>query len=95
MACAACAQVRGWSAWHELWSARTYAFKRLRQVANHLMSPELARAFGWWNEWVDSKKQQAQVAALERETNSLQGQLRRTQFEAGQLAMLKVRSGLG
>jgi len=82
--------VRGWSAWHELWSARTYAFKRLRQVANHLMSPELARAFGWWNEWVDSKKQQAQVAALERETNSLQGQLRRTQFEAGQLAMLKV-----
>ena len=38
-----------WSAWSELWSARTYAFKRLREAANRLRSPELSDAFLFWS----------------------------------------------
>ena len=26
----------GWDAWHELWSAKTYAMSALREVANRL-----------------------------------------------------------
>ena len=38
----------GWSAWHELWSARVYSLQRLREVAAHFKGPELARAFAFW-----------------------------------------------
>ena len=32
--------IRGWQAWHELWSAKAYALRRLRQVANRLQTPQ-------------------------------------------------------
>ena len=38
----------GWSAWIELWEAKTYAMNRLREVGNRFQSPALADAFGFW-----------------------------------------------
>ena len=43
---------RGWSAWVEMWEAKTYAMARLREVGNHLRAPELSTAFmGWVLQW--------------------------------------------
>ena len=39
----------GWSAWHALWEAKSYALGRLREVGNHLRAPEIAGAFGFWS----------------------------------------------
>jgi len=81
---------RGWTCWTDLWRARSFAIKRLRQVAAHLQSPELARAFSFWNWHLEQKvriKHEKQMAVVEK---TLEGKLRQSQFEAGQLAMLKV-----
>ena len=32
----------GFTAWHELWFAKTYALNRLREVGNRFRTPELA-----------------------------------------------------
>ena len=32
---------RGWSAWYDLWAAKSYALRRLREVANRLQKPEV------------------------------------------------------
>ena len=40
--------VNGWSAWYELWAAKTYAMARLRQAATRLHAPQLERAFSCW-----------------------------------------------
>ena len=32
---------RGWSAWYDLWTAKSYALRRLREVANRLRKPEV------------------------------------------------------
>ena len=89
---------RGWlcptlgrTCWTDLWRARSFAIKRLRQVAAHLQSPELARAFSFWNWHLEQKvriKHEKQMAVVEK---TLEGKLRQSQFEAGQLAMLKVK----
>ena len=64
----------GWSAWHELWSAKTYAMGRLREVANRLKSPALSTAFGEWVAgWEDSKRE-AEMKAHLRSAAGLQGE---------------------
>ena len=39
---------RGWTAWFDLWEAKTYALYKLRQAANRLRRPGLAFAFSEW-----------------------------------------------
>ena len=81
---------RGWGAWKDLYVKRTAALRRLRQVAAHLHSPTLARAFSFWNWLLEQRRQlqrERESAELEK---SLEGRLRQSQFEAGQLAMVKV-----
>ena len=52
----------GFAAWYELWSAKTYAMGRLREVGNKLHAPEMTGAFGGWvNVWRVTKE--AQMAA--------------------------------
>ena len=50
---------RGWSAWLEMWEAKTWAMNRLREVGNKLRSPELAEAFDFWASECDAEKQKA------------------------------------
>ena len=81
---------RGWGAWKDLYVKRTAALRRLRQVAAHLHSPTLARAFSFWNWLLEQRRQlerERESAALEK---MLEARLRQSQFEAGQLAMVKV-----
>ena len=81
---------RGWTAWVEMWSAKTYAMARLREVGNRFRTPELAGAFTHWADVHIQIKQATHIAGLERQSKSLEGQLRQVRFEAGQLSMIKV-----
>ena len=149
--------VRGWTAWHELWSAKTYAMRRLRevserrvcecvcecvifsrslmicrplltcsrcslpcifprkrlllllllplllspppisrhailspQVGNHLHTPQLSSAFVFWmREWERGRRSR-EYDQLERESRSIEAQLRRARFENGQLELHKL-----
>ena len=49
----------GFTAWVELWEAKTYATERLRQVAARLRSPELSLAFSFWAEDAAALKEAA------------------------------------
>ena len=40
-----------WSAWFELWEAKTYAMGRLRECGNRLHKPALANSFSFWFSW--------------------------------------------
>jgi len=40
--------IRGWSAWQEMYDAKTYAMNKLREVGSKLRSPEMAMAFSKW-----------------------------------------------
>ena len=80
----------GWTAWYELWSAKTYAMARLREVGNKFKAPELANAFGFWREDVAETKRQAQLASLELQSKSLEHQLRQARWEAGQKTLIQV-----
>jgi hypothetical protein len=51
--------IRGWSAWQEMYEAKTYAMNRLREVGNKLRAPELSEAFVFWAEECDAERQQA------------------------------------
>ena len=53
----------GWAAWHELWSAKTYAMGRLQQAASRLKAPELARSFQWWLTWRQRKAHKKEMNA--------------------------------
>jgi hypothetical protein len=81
---------RGFTAWCELWAAKTYAMARLREVGNKFKSPELADAFGHWSDTWAVEKREAQRAEMERLSKSLEAQLRRARHEAGQLELVKV-----
>lgn len=35
--------IRGWTAWHEMWSAKNYALGRLRQCASRMQKPQRTR----------------------------------------------------
>ena len=38
----------GWGAWFELWNAKTYAMRRLREAANRLRRGDVSKAFYEW-----------------------------------------------
>jgi len=80
----------GWAAWYELWAAKTYAMKTLREVGARLKAPELSRAFEFWTTDQVETKRAENEARLERESKSMEAQLRRARFEAGQLDMLRL-----
>ena len=74
----------GWSAWVDLWEAKSYAMQRLRGVGNRFRSPELAEAFSQWADTCEETRRQAQLAAsltlqskLEGERLELDAELRR------------------
>lgn len=79
----------GWSAWIELWEARSYALSRLREVGNRLRKPEVSTAFRIWLEGILEERRQKELEALQLEGRSLEAQLRAARFEAGQLRMVR------
>jgi len=79
-----------WTSWLELWQAKSYALRRLREVGNKLRSPELSSAFGFWQGDSSEAKRTKEMKRLEREANSLEAQVRRARYEAGQLDLLRV-----
>jgi hypothetical protein len=80
----------GWQCWFELWDAKTYAMNRLRDVGNRFRAPELANAFRFWGELVREAKRNAQFAELERQSKSVEHQLRQVRFEVGQAELVRV-----
>jgi len=80
----------GFSAWVELWEARSYAMHRLQQAANKLHAPDRSSVFNDWASDLAAAKQAAHQARLEAESKSLEVQLRRARFETSQLEVLKV-----
>ena len=56
----------GFAAWQEMWSGKTYAMGKLREVANKLHAPELAIAFDLWSETHLEEKQQAEFMVSQR-----------------------------
>ena len=73
----------GWEAWVERWQAKTYALRRLRQVANRLRKPNLTWAMGMWNELLEEKRQaeaEAQLSGLQKK--ELELERRQAQLEA-------------
>ena len=80
----------GWSAWVELWVARSYALAHLRAVGNKLRSPEKASAWSEWSSSMLEAKRLAELARLEREGASLEAQLRRARHEAHQAGLVNL-----
>jgi len=80
----------GWTAWIEMWEARSFAYGRLREVAARLQTPDVAHAFFSWHAESGNRKRKAVIAELERESKSCQSQLRQARFETGQLEMRRV-----
>lgn len=88
----------GFTTWVGFAEMRADMRNRLRSMAGRLRRPRLGRAFHTWVAESDHRKHQAQVKALEenfkreaqRSKESLEGQLRQSRFEAGQLEMLRV-----
>ena len=80
----------GWAAWKDLAMKRAHALKRLRSACAHLHAPDMARAFVWWHRYLGLRRQKRQERALQAQERAIEGKLRQAQFEAGQLAMLKV-----
>ena len=80
---------RGWTAWIELWEAKTYAMQTLRAVGNKLRSPEVADAFGAWADDVAEEKRAAEVLAQRSQLGGLAAELSAVKQE---LAALQVES---
>jgi len=81
---------RGFTAWYELWSARTHALGRLRDCGNKLRAPDIYTAFAFWMETTHEAKLQDERERLERESKSLEAQVRRARFDSGQLELLSI-----
>ena len=78
----------GWSAWMEMWEARTYAIQQLRRCGNKLRAPSLNAAFALWVAAYIEEKHRAAYEASLRENTSLEGALRVAQYEKGQLTLV-------
>lgn len=88
----------GFNSWVAFAVARSHARIRLRAIVGRLRRPELGGAFYAWT--LDTARRRRQVAAralqqrlkdeAERSKASLEGQLRQTRFDVGQLDMLRV-----
>jgi len=82
--------IRGFSAWVEAWEAKGYVVQRLREVGNKLRAPSMAAAFGHWLAAIDEAQRGAAMAELEKQSKSLEAQLRQARFEAGQLGLVRA-----
>ena len=80
----------GWTAWMAFWAARSYAVRRLRVVGNKLQAPALLETWEHWAREALETKRAAALAALEAESRSLEVQLQKARFEAGNLSMMKT-----
>lgn len=80
----------GWDAWVELWRAKTYALQRLREVGNRFRAPELSNAFAFWQSDFIESQHRAEKIRLEKQSESLEAQLRQALFEVGQAGMVNV-----
>ena len=80
----------GWIAWIEMWEAKSYALKRLKDVGNKLRTPAVSETFSYWSTSLAQKRARMERERLEREANSLEAQLRRARFETGQLQLVRV-----
>ena len=81
---------RGWTAWAELWHARTDAMARLKHCGNKLRAPELANAFNFWAADAEQSRRVAAWRELEARANSIEAQLRRARYESKQTAMVRT-----
>lgn len=62
----------GWSAWLQLWGAKTNAITRLREVANRLRKPEMSLAFFYLNRHRESaRRMELARAAFKKEETLL------------------------
>ena len=64
----------GFSSWYAMWSAKTYAINRLREVGNRLRAPEKQIAFLRIVEAADRARHAKQLRALSEEQAGLHGQ---------------------
>lgn len=61
----------GWSAWHDFWSARAFAYERLRECGNRLKAPEVAGMFSFWSADVIESRARMELKALKRREDAL------------------------
>ena len=60
-----------WSAWHDFWSARAFAYERLRECGNRLKAPEVAGMFSFWSADVIESRARMELKALKRREDAL------------------------
>ena len=84
-----------WSAWYELWNARTYALAKLREVANRLRSPELAHAYNHWLRRVHATHESRLKQETEQKLSLLTEEGRRTAVVARLGRALERRTPFG
>lgn len=73
------------SAWKELWQAKTYALKRLREAANRLRQAEPSQSFYGWRQVIDNEHMLAAMKAKTLQSKSISEQLSHWKAEAAQL----------
>ena len=76
----------GWNGWFDYWAA----YSRLREIGSRFRAPALGQAFTQWYELCQARTRAKQLQALENASKSLEGQLRSSLFEAGQLRLLRT-----
>ena len=79
-----------WSAWHEMWAAKTYAMERLRECANRLKAPELAQAYSHWNHRWHATVRARMKAEADKEIALLTEEGRRAAYLEEELAKAKA-----
>ena len=75
----------GFSSWVEMWSAKTRALDKLRQVAHTLRAPELANTFFDWSVEASEDKRNRERFAREKDIQRLFAQLRESEAEVQRL----------
>ena len=81
---------RGWTAWIDLWEAKTFAMGRLQQCANRLKAPTLANAFNFWSSETERMRKAAEWERLEAQASSVEAQLRQSRYENKQMALIQT-----
>jgi len=81
--------VDGWTAWVALWEARRSSLLQLLVAGNRLRAPALSDAFSYWARDASDTRRAEELARMEKESRSMEMQLRRARFEAGQLEMVR------
>ena len=80
----------GWSAWVELWQAKSYALATLRRSAGRLQAPALADSFVYWQRDCEMAKTAREMERAARESASAESELRRVRHENGQMQLRQV-----